>query len=81
MLTDICEELKVLRSFCSRHYSFLCPYHFQFDDDYATPKRYRVPLDLTLPTTGADNPLYDVAVSSTNNLALKITRKSTGKVM
>ncbi|XP_025110817.1 maltase-glucoamylase, intestinal-like [Pomacea canaliculata] len=54
---------------------------FTFDDDYATPKRYRVPLDLTLPATGADNPLYDVAVSSTNNLALKITRKSTGKVI
>jgi len=52
---------------------------FQFDDPVFN--RYKVPLDVTLPEPGADNPQYDFQITNNDTFAFKITRKSTGTVL
>ena len=56
-------------------------YVLQFDDAYATPLRYRVPMDIVLPSTGADNPLYEFQITDRFKLSFQIVRKATGTVM
>nr|KAG5709613.1 hypothetical protein BaRGS_001663 [Batillaria attramentaria] len=54
---------------------------FTFDDDYATPARYRVPIETNLPATGADNPKYEFKITDESTFSFQIIRNSTGTVI
>ncbi|KAK7100862.1 hypothetical protein V1264_023730 [Littorina saxatilis] len=52
-----------------------------FDDAGAVPPRYRVPTNINIPTTGANNPLYTFNVTDQDILSFVIIRKATGTVI
>ncbi|KAK7100863.1 probable maltase-glucoamylase 2 [Littorina saxatilis] len=54
---------------------------FTFDDMYANPPRFRVPLETNLPTGGAGDLLYEFKITDESRLAFVITRKATGTVI
>lgn len=54
---------------------------FTFDDDYAYPARYRVPLETTLPTETANSPLYEFNITDQSKFSFQIIRKTTQKVI
>ena len=53
----------------------------QFDDEGAQPARYRVPVDLSMPSGGAGSPLYRLQITDTNNFAFRVVRQATGTVV
>ncbi|KAL8616022.1 hypothetical protein ACOMHN_014984 [Nucella lapillus] len=56
---------------------------FTFDDIYASPRRYRVPLDLNLPPRPREttNRLYEFKITHRDRLSFVIIRKATGTVI
>ncbi|XP_070183432.1 maltase-glucoamylase-like [Littorina saxatilis] len=54
---------------------------FTFDDSDAQPPRYRVPMGLNLPSSGASSPLYQLKITSTDPFAFQIIRRDTGTVI
>ncbi len=55
--------------------------YFQFDDAAANADRYRVPLELSLPTTGASNPKYKVQVYDNDTFSFRVVRRDTTTTM
>ncbi|XP_052256801.1 sucrase-isomaltase, intestinal-like isoform X2 [Dreissena polymorpha] len=53
--------------------------HFKFDDPVF--HRYKVPLDLNLPTVKGDNTKYRFKITNNETFAFQIIRKSTDKVL
>nr|KAG5714021.1 hypothetical protein BaRGS_020349 [Batillaria attramentaria] len=51
---------------------------FRFDDDGASPPRYKVPVELNLPQGPADDPKYVFHFTNENTMAFQVIRKSTG---